>query len=80
MTNSSVPQHCPLCSGNMVDGTTTVTTDLDFGVVVIRKVPATVCDQCGEDWIASGEVKRIEQIVQKARLHPQEVEVISLAS
>ncbi|MCR4321488.1 MAG: YgiT-type zinc finger protein [Candidatus Brocadiaceae bacterium] len=26
-------------------------TDLGFGIVVVKDVPATVCSQCGADWI-----------------------------
>ena len=33
------------------EGKTTFTVDLGFGVVVVRDVPATVCSQCGADWI-----------------------------
>jgi YgiT-type zinc finger domain-containing protein len=33
-------------------GKTTFTVDLGFGVVVVRDVPATVCSQCGADWIS----------------------------
>jgi len=52
--------RCPLCGGAKAPGTTTFTAELGFGVVVIRHVPATICSQCGEDWIADEVAQRIE--------------------
>ena len=40
---------CPLCGGRKAPGTTTFTSDIGSGVVVIRDVPATVCSQCGQN-------------------------------
>jgi len=47
MRNRAISAKCPLCGGAMRTGMTTFTVDLDFGVVVVRHVPATVCAQCG---------------------------------
>lgn len=70
---------CPLCSGTKKPGTTTFTADLGFGVVVVRDVPATVCSQCGADWIADDVAARIEELVDDARKKRLQVEVMSLA-
>ena len=70
---------CPLCSGIKKPGTTTFTADLGFGVVVVRNVPATVCSQCGADWIADDVAARIEELVDDARKKRLQVEVMSLA-
>jgi len=70
---------CPLCGGKKKLGTTTFTADLGFGVVVVRNVPATVCSQCGEDWIADAVAERIETLVEDARKKRLQVEVMSLA-
>ena len=40
--------RCPLCGGVFIDGTTTFTVELGFGVAVVRDVPARVCEQCGD--------------------------------
>ena len=60
-------------------GTTTFTADLSFGVVVIREVPATVCSQCGTDWIQDDAAARIEAIVDDAKKKRLQVEVTSFA-
>jgi len=70
---------CPLCGGTKKPGSTTFTADLGFGVVVIRNVPATVCSQCGADWIGDDIAERIEALVGDARRKRLQVEVMSLA-
>ena len=67
---------CPICHGGIKQpGTTTFTVDLGFGVVVVRKVPADVCDQCGSDWIDDNVAEKLEQIVDAARKKHPIVEV-----
>lgn len=58
---------CPSCGGFKKSGNTTFTTDLGFGVVVIRNVPATICGQCGADWISDATAKEIEKIVNETK-------------
>ena len=61
-------EQCPICGGNKADGETTFTADLGTGVVVVRHVHATVCTQCGEDLIDDATARRLEQVVNEARL------------
>ncbi len=70
---------CPLCGGTKKPGTTTFTAELGFGVVVVRSVPATVCSQCGSDWISDDIAERLEALVDEARKKRLQVEVMSLA-
>ncbi len=70
---------CPLCGGDKKPGTTTFTADLGFGVVVVRDVPATVCGQCGEDWIDDSIANQLEAIVNDARKKRLQVEVTSFS-
>ena len=78
MINQSYSLQRPLCGGNKSGGKTTFTTDLGFGVVV-RDVPATVCAQCGADWIQDEVAERLEHIVQDAREKHHQVEVTTYA-
>lgn len=67
---------CPVCHGGRKQaGRTTVTVELGFGVVVVRDVPAQVCDLCGTDWLDDPVAERLEQIVEQARLKHPVVEV-----
>ena len=69
---------CPICGGAKKAGTTTYCVDLGFGVVVVRNVPAMVCDQCGEEWIAPKTARGLEKTVEEARKKRMQVEVIAL--
>jgi len=66
---------CPLCGGTKKAGMTTFAADLGFGVVVIRNVPATICSQCGADWIANDISAQVEEMVQDAKKKRHQVEV-----
>lgn len=72
------PDRCSLCGGGKGPGETTFTVDLGFGVVVVRDVPATVCKQCGADWIDDSVVARLEVVVSDARQKHHMVEVTKL--
>jgi len=71
---------CPLCGGDKKAGKTTFTVDLGFGVVVVRDVPATVCAQCGADWIHDSIAAKLEKIVNDARKKHLTVEVTTLSA
>lgn len=78
MKINKLPDTCPLCGGTKKEGKTTFTVDLGFGVVVVRDVPATVCSQCGADWIADAIAEKLERIVEDARKRHRLVEVTTL--
>ncbi|MDP3110850.1 MAG: type II toxin-antitoxin system MqsA family antitoxin [Thermodesulfovibrionales bacterium] len=80
MATKTLPDKCPLCGGNKKEGKTTFTVDLGFGVVVVRDVPATVCSQCGADWIGDNIASRLEEIVNDARQKHHIVEVTTLSA
>ena len=80
MKTTTLPDRCPLCGGSKKNGKTTVTVDLGFGVVVVRDVPATVCSQCGADWIEDAIASKLEEIVNDARLKRHIVEVTTLST
>ena len=79
MTRTFGSGLCPLCGGTRVSGRVTFTADLGEGVVVVRRVPATVCDQCGEEWIDDAVAADLEQRVADARHRGALVEVLSIA-
>jgi len=71
--------ECPLCGGNKQQGETIFSVELGFGVVVVRHVPATVCAQCGADWIDDEVAARLERYVDEARRKHSQVEVVAYA-
>ncbi len=80
MLNKKLSDKCPLCGGNKKAGMTTFTVDMGFGVVVVRNVPATVCSQCGADWIDDNIASKLEEIVESARKKRNMVEVTTLSA
>ncbi|MEA2018974.1 MAG: type II toxin-antitoxin system MqsA family antitoxin [Campylobacterota bacterium] len=73
MTNKH--NKCPVCNGYKSISDTTFTVDLGFGVVVVRHVPAEVCEQCGSEWIADNTSEQLENIVNDARAKHSMIEV-----
>ena len=79
MRMNTTPTACPLCGGKKQAGKTTFTVDLGFGVVVVREVPATVCSQCGADWIDDAIAEKLEKIVADSKQKHNLVEITTLA-
>lgn len=66
---------CPFCGGNKTKGVTTFTVDLGNSLIVIRKVPATICSLCGNEWFSDDVAARIENIVEDAKKQNRQLEV-----
>jgi YgiT-type zinc finger domain-containing protein len=55
---------CPACRGKMKKGTTSMPYELGKNkLIVVKDVPALVCAQCGEIFIESPTLKKIEKIL-----------------
>ena len=67
--------NCPVSRGHKIKSTTTFTVDLGFGIVVVRHVPATICEQCGSEWIADKEAEQLEIVVDQAKHKHSQIEV-----
>ena len=46
-----------------------------FGVIVVRHVPAEVCEQCGAEWINDSNAEQLDQIVNYAKEKHTMIEV-----
>lgn len=72
---------CLVCkTGFMDNGYVTVTLERDQSIIIIKNVPAEVCDNCGE-YILSEEVSRqiMKQAEQAVKNHA-EVEILQYAA
>lgn len=67
-----------MCGGHKEAGHTTFSVDLGDGLVVVRHVPALICNQCGEEWIDNKIAQQLEEIVLEARQKKHQLEVLSL--
>lgn len=58
---------CPYCKSSFKEGTTVLTFQIDSNrIVVVRDVPASICEQCGEESIDVEVAKSVEKQVEKA--------------
>lgn len=59
--------RCIICKqGRTVSGKTTVTLERDGLTLVIKNVPADVCENCGEEYIGEEVTKRLLNIAEEA--------------
>ena len=58
---------CPLCKGNMEQGSTILPFDMKDGrVIVVLNVPARICEQCGEEYVDMDVVRNVEALLKSA--------------
>ena len=59
--------RCPICETKMVSGKTTLTFDKGpEQTIVIKEIPALVCEQCGEVYVDLNTSRQVEKLVSKA--------------
>ncbi len=76
---NTTEKKCPICSGVKELSTVTFTVDLKTNLIVIRDTPATVCSQCGEEWISDEVAETIEAVVQEAKSKNRMIEVVNFS-
>jgi len=72
---------CVLCkNGETHPGTVTVTLERGKTVVVVRDVPADVCENCGEYYLDSSVAQEVYQRAEAAVARNAEVEILRYAA
>ena len=69
-------KRCPLCGGGMKDGQTTIPFLIGEKVAVIKDVPAEICADCGEGYMQSNVVDRVEAILDHLEELRSEISVV----
>ena len=69
-------KKCPLCSGDLKEGLTVETFLEDDKVIVVKDIPAEVCQECGEAFIKSSVAGDIEKILDKLDEIQSEISVV----
>lgn len=73
--------NCVICrNGTTRPGTTSVTLERGASVIVVREVPADVCDNCSEPFVSNETAKRILQQAEEAVQRGAEIEVVGFAA
>jgi len=61
-----IPDQCSFCRGKLVKGKTEFIARAGHEVVVIKDVPAFVCEQCGEAYFDIEISRKIDDIMRDA--------------
>lgn len=69
-------KRCPLCGGKMQDGVTTIPFLTGERVTVIKDVPAEICTDCGEAYMKSGVVDKVESLLDRVEALHSEMSVL----
>ncbi len=73
--------RCVICKhGETKPGLVTVTLERDECIIVIKKVPAAVCDNCGEYYLSDAITEQVLQRAEAAVNNGAEVEIIRYAA
>jgi YgiT-type zinc finger domain-containing protein len=73
--------HCVICKqGETRPGTATVTLERGATTVVIKHVPADVCENCGEYYLSDEMTDRVLAMAEAAVAHGAEIEVLRFAA
>ncbi|HIC94142.1 MAG TPA: type II toxin-antitoxin system MqsA family antitoxin [Anaerolineae bacterium] len=64
--------RCDLCGGELRPGKTTLEIWRGEELIVIRDVPADVCQQCGEAYISAAVSKRLDRFLEEYHRHRPE--------
>ncbi|RKY09013.1 MAG: hypothetical protein DRP56_03285 [Planctomycetota bacterium] len=72
---------CVICKqGQTHDGLTTVTLERGCTTVVIKEVPAEVCENCGEYYLNEEVTEKVQRLAEQAFQQGVEIEVLRYAA
>ena len=61
--------ECFMCKGELIEKKVNYMVDLEKTIIIIKDVPAKVCDQCGEQYFDDETSQNIEKIVASISLY-----------
>jgi YgiT-type zinc finger domain-containing protein len=72
---------CSICkTGTLRPGVTNVTHERDGHVVVVKNVPAEICDTCGEYYLDADVAQVVYDMAEKALSDGRQYEVLAFAA
>ena len=73
--------QCLICKhGNTQPGKATVTLHRGETTIVIKAVPADICDNCGEHYLSDDIAEKVMRLAEEAVSHNAEVEILRFAA
>ena len=70
---------CPLCGGRLRSGVATIPFMFPDAVVLIKEVPAEVCNSCHEPYMTGKVTDRLTDLLNQLRAFRTEISIISYA-
>lgn len=72
---------CAICrTGRTQPGAATVTLQRGISVIVIKGVPAQICEDCGEYYLAESEARKVYALAEEAVQRNAELEILHYAA
>jgi YgiT-type zinc finger domain-containing protein len=68
--------NCVLCKSNLTKGNVNHIVDFNGHIVIIKSVPANICEQCGEYFIENDVALKLEKIIDEAKKNKAEIFII----
>ena len=68
---------CFMCKGTLQEKKVNYVVDLENTIIIIKKVPAKVCMQCGEQYFDDEIAENIEKIVNQLKELSAEVTIVN---
>ena len=65
-----IPERCTFCKGTLKMGKTEFIVRINQDVVVIKDIPAFICDRCNEAYFPPDSSRKIDQILEDIRAGP----------
>ncbi|MBD2523685.1 type II toxin-antitoxin system MqsA family antitoxin [Nostoc sp. FACHB-133] len=73
--------RCVICKhGETKPGLVTVTLERDECIIVLKKVPAEICDNCGEYYLSDAVTEQVLEKAESAINNGAELEIIRYAA
>ncbi len=73
--------NCPVCRNGILEkGHTTVVLELSGSTIIIKNVPAKVCDNCSEAFVAEDVSKKLLDTVHNEAKKGVEIEILTFAA
>jgi YgiT-type zinc finger domain-containing protein len=57
-----IPDECQYCGGKLHEGTTEITAKVNNTVIVIKNIPAFVCENCDEAYYSLEIARKIDEV------------------
>ena len=69
--------RCPLCGGHLTpEQNATIPFVVDERIIVVRNVPAEVCNSCHEPYLTGAATDRVVALLKQFRSLPMEVSIV----